>query len=144
MLAGFVIRSILLGVLALVLPLASCGDTLRGKSLSEAAIADFHATYNAGDFKELYRQLDDRMKTEAPEADFLGLMEHMRHALGAWQSSTNSSWNVNTRNLATVAVVTKASRFEHGSGTETFTYSVSHGAVKMLGYYIKSKELEPK
>ena len=43
--------------------------------------------------------------------------------------------------LLTSMMLVQHTEFEHGSGTETFTFAVSRDGITLLGYFIQSMEL---
>lgn len=121
--------------------LASCKDMVRGKDMAAAAIVDFHQQFNAGKFKELYAAGHDDLKAAAKEEDFVKLLEAVHRKLGKYVKSTDAGWRVNTFNLKTVVLLTQKAEFEHGKGTETFSYIVSGESCLLQSYYIQSNDM---
>ncbi len=128
-------------VVAVLLLLAGCTDTINGKSVAEPRVALFHEQLNAGQYDQIYDEADDGFRNAAPREKVLALFAAIDTKLGKVQSSSISSWRVNTYNLATRVVLVADTRFEHGSGTETFTYGVSDGKATLIGYNINSLEM---
>lgn len=124
---------------------SSCGDMSKAQPLSETAVVTFHAQYDAGQFESMYDGSDAVMKAATPKPKFQTLMETVHAKLGQHVSSKRTSFSVNSKNFSTTtAVLREDTKFEHGSGTETFTYLVADGAVKLQGYRIDSDEFELK
>ena len=127
--------------LALSILLPSCGDMTKGKALADAAVTDFHRQFNEGKFSALYKAADPGLKAASPEADFLKLLEAVDRKLGKHLKSTETGWQVKTFNTTTTAVLTEQSEFEHGTGTETFTYVISGGSGALKAYFINSTDM---
>ena len=137
-------RRTLIAMLLCVGSLSSCKDIGTARGLATAAIADFHQQFNDGKYRELYSAGHASLKKAATEADFLKLLEAVHHKLGKQVSSTETGWRVNTFNMKTTALVTQDTKFEHGQGTETFTYVISYGKCELEGYHINSNDMMTK
>jgi hypothetical protein len=134
------LRTLLMLLLPLI-ALTSCKDMVRGKELAEAAIVDFHRQFNEGKFKELYAAGHEDLKNATTEEDFVKLLEAINRKLGKHVKSTEAGWRVNSFNLKTVAVLTQKTEFEHGKGTETFSYIISGESCVLLSYYMQSNDM---
>ncbi|MBB5030925.1 hypothetical protein [Prosthecobacter vanneervenii] len=121
--------------------LVSCNDLVKGKGLADAAIVDFHLQFNEGNFKKLYAAGHQELKASATEEDFVKLLEAVHRKLGKYVKDGDGSWRVNTVNFKTVVSVSRKAEFEHGKGTETFSFIVSGESCLLLSYYIQSNDM---
>ncbi len=131
-------------LLALLLPLCaltSCGDMTKAKALAATSIVSFHQQFNEGKFKDLYTTSHADLKTAATEADFLKLLEAVHRKLGKQVRSTEGGWMVNSHNMKTTITMTQKTEFEHGKGTEKFSFVVAKGVCTLQGYFIDSQDM---
>jgi hypothetical protein len=128
-------------VLIACLVLAGCGDTIKGKSVAEPQVAVFHEQLNARQFEEIYSAADDGFRRAAPKEKVLQLFAAIERKLGKVRSSATVNWNVKTFNFATTVVLVAETKFEKGTGTETFTFHVSGDKAALIGYNINSLDM---
>ncbi len=88
-------KPILIIVAVLLVAGNSCSLT-KGKGIAEAAVAQFHNQYNAGQFREIYSQADEGFRKSASEAEFVALLEALHRKLGTVKKSNQAGWGVNT------------------------------------------------
>ena len=134
------IPKLILG-LAVCLFLSGCGDTIKGKSVAEPQIALFHERLNAERFDEIYSTAGDAFRSAASKEKVLELFSAIEKKLGKVKSSSTKSWNLRTFNFVTTVVLVAETEFEHGKGTETFTFRVASGKASLVGYNINSLDM---
>lgn len=123
------------------LVITGCGDTIKGKGIAESQVAAFHEKLNAGDFDQIYSTADEAFRKAAPKEQALQLFSAIQKKLGKEKSSSTTTWNVNTFNFVTTVVLVAETEFEHGKGTETFTFHISGGKASLVGYNINSLDM---
>src|SRR5215210_442917 len=74
-------RLSILMLAAMLVAASSCSMT-KGKGIAEAAVAQFHNQYNAGQFHEIYTQTDEGFKKATTEEQLTTLLEALRKKLG--------------------------------------------------------------
>ena len=121
--------------------LCDCSNMVNGKDIADKQIPGFHQLFNERRFQDIVTSSDPDMIKASPEATIIELFEAIHRKLGTVTESTNMSWNVNTFNLETRVVLVQNTSFERGSGTETFTYRITDGKARLLGYFINSNDL---
>jgi len=134
------IQNLIVG-LALCLLLSGCGDTIKGKSVAEPQIAVFHQRLDAERFDEIYSTASDEFRGAAPKEKVLELFSAIEKKLGKVKSSSTKTWNVRTFNFVTTVVIVTETEFEHGKGTETFTFRVAGDKASLVGYNINSLDM---
>jgi hypothetical protein len=121
--------------------LFACTDTIKGKSVAEPKVAVFHEQLNEGQYEEIYAEASDDFRGAAPKEKVIALFSAMDNKLGKVKSSLIKTWNVRTYNFVTTVVLVADTQFEHGAGTETFTFRVSGDKATLLGYNINSLDM---
>ena len=130
-----------LGALAVaLLGLQGCGVS-TAKPKAEAAVAAFHRQLDAGQFDAIWDGADESFRNATAHEKYAAFVGAVHRKLGQVVKTTTANWSVRNYNLQTSVVLLQQTEFEHGSGTETFTYLVKGDAVKLVGYNIQSTEL---
>lgn len=135
------IRNLILALVAGCLLITGCGDTIKGKSIAESQVVAFHERLDAGRFDEIYSSADGAFRKAAPKEKVLELFSAVEKKLGKVKSSSTKTWNVKTFNFVTRVVLVAETEFEHGKGTETFTFQVSGGKASLIGYNMNSLDM---
>ncbi len=104
-------------------------------------MAEFHKQMNAGDYHAIWNGADDAFKSSASREQYDQLMAAIARKLGHVVSTSNEGWQVKSHNLKTLTVLSQSTRFERGSGAETFTFVEAGGKARLLGYNINSMDL---
>ena|SRR3569833_1557287 len=126
---------------ALLLTLiAGCGMS-SAKPKADVAVTAFHRQLDAADYAGIWNASDDAYRKATTRDDSDKLMEAVHRKLGRVVKSETTNWAVRNFNFKTSVVLTQSTRFEHGSGTEVFTYLVSGNDAKLAGYNIQSMDL---
>ena len=130
-----------LGLIAACMALSGCGELIHGKSIAEPQVAVFHERLDGGRFEEIYSAADEDFRGAASKEKVFELFSAVERKLGKVKSSSTANWNVNTFNLVTSVVLVENTEFEHGKGTETFTFHVSGDKAVLVGYNINSLDM---
>jgi hypothetical protein len=128
-------------VLFAVMALISCGGFANGKAASEKAIVLFHELYNQGKLEDIWIGADPKFRATATKQKFDELMDAVQRKLGKVTATSNTTWNVKNVNLQTTVLMTQATVFENGQGTESFTFTMNGTNAVLLGYNIQSMDL---
>ena len=121
--------------------LAGCGGFFKGKGAAETAIAHFHALYNQDDLDEIWKEAAPQFCAASTKPKYDEFMGAVERKLGKVVSSTNAGWNIKSFNLSTTIYMAQNTVFEHGQGTESFTFAMSGTNAVLLGYNIQSMDL---
>jgi hypothetical protein len=106
---------------------------------TDAAVADFHAKLNGGQFKAITDAAGPEIKTGG--TDFTGLVEAIHTKLGTFKSTTRQGFNDNYNNGDHLFTTTYASVYSSGPATENFVYRMSGGKAVLIGYHVESAAL---
>jgi hypothetical protein len=122
---------------ALLVATTSCSLT-KGKGIAEAAVAQFHNQYNAGQFQEIYAQTDEGFKKATSEEQLTALLEALRRKLGTVKQSEQAGWRVNVTPMGTMVSLGYQVEFTEGKGTEEFVFHVSGDKAMLFNYNVNS------
>lgn len=128
-------------LVATVLLLAACGDTIHGIEYAEPVVTRFRAQMNTQDFQKIYAETDPQFKAATNQDLGTQLFSAVDRKLGKLKHAERINWNVNTNNGLTLVVLVYASEYERGTATETFTVRVADGEGALAGYNIQSLEM---
>jgi hypothetical protein len=124
--------------MAVLLAASSSCSFAKGKGIAEAAVVQFHNQYNAGQFHEIYGQVDDGFKKAVSEADFIALLEAVHRKLGTVKQANAAGWGINTTPLGTVATLGYDVEFSEGKATEQFVFRISGDKALLYNYNVNS------
>jgi hypothetical protein len=125
-----------------LLVLAAACNPMKNVASAETAVSRFHEHYNRSELDAIYGGADDAFKRGSDKAEVLRFLGAVRRKLGAEVSAKRTSFNVNADLTKGQSVVlTYDTKFEHGTGVETFTLHVSEGVAQLEGYNINSTAL---
>ena len=127
----FLVAAMFAMLLAACNPMAQLDD-------SEAAIAKFHETYNAGDARALYGLTSAEFRKATSAQDMEALVQSVSERMGAVETTEREGFNLNTNNGLTVSTVTMKTQFEKGEGIETFTFHGTGDDLRLVGWNIDS------
>lgn len=122
-------------VMAAALALAGC-NMGQDMAVTDAAIADFHAKFGAGDSAAIVAAGGPELKSGGVE-----LLDTLHAKLGAFKSSQRQGFNDNYNNGTHTFTATYASVYANGPATEDFVYRFEGGKPVLIGYNVKSKAL---
>jgi hypothetical protein len=121
--------------------LTGCAGMWEGKEAGDRAVAKFHEQLNDEKLAEIYADAHSKLKEATTEKEFLEFVGAVRRKLGKMTSTSMSGVNIKSVNLVTSIVMTQETTFEHGKGTETFTFELDGDRAVLVGYKIDSKDL---
>lgn len=121
--------------------MVGCSDFTAGKGAAEVEISKFHTNYNNGDFEAIYQNAHKEFKKVSIFEDFKEFMTAVHRKLGMLSSTSTQNWNLNTYNFVTKAVMVQETKFEHGTGIETFTFRIKGEKALLVGYNVNSRAL---
>ena len=121
--------------------LVGCSGLTEGKASSEKAIAHFHELYNHGNLDQIWKDATPAFRDSSPRAKYDELFGAFQRKLGNVVSTSNTGWNVQSFNLSTTVSMTQDTMFEHGQGTESFTFTMDGANALLVGYNIQSTDL---
>ncbi len=125
-------------VLAAVLATAGC-SMKEDMSVTDTAIADFHARLNAGQLAAIVDAAGPEIK--AGSADFAELLGAIHTKLGTFKSTTRQGFNDNYNNGDHLFTSTYTSVYASGPATENFVYRLNGGKPILVGYHVESRAL---
>jgi len=131
--AGLVVLLVIAGVL-FVLVVSALGGLTQGKSSAEEGITEFHDNYNGSNFESIYNNAHSDFKENASFEEFNEFMIDVHRKLGLVTSTTNQGWEVNSNPNTTSATMQQETKFEHGTGMETFTFVIEDEKALLLAY----------
>jgi len=117
-----------------VLLLASCG-LRQSRMRAEAAVKEFHALLNQGEYDDIYNAGDDQLKKGWTRTDFDAYLGNIRSRLGTAGKSTVGGYEVNasTGNGTEVALSVET-RFDYGTAQERFVWRIEGSRAVLLEY----------
>lgn len=113
------------------------------RSLANEQVELFQERFNNEDWNAIVAEVDPQLLEASPEAEFVEFMGTVRGTLGKVTSTKTTRWNIQNTDGKTMVILVQESKFENGSGDETFTFSLKSEKASLLGYTIASKELDP-
>ena len=129
-----------LAPIAAVAMLAGCGLKEQFKD-ADRDVARFHAALDAGNYDGIWGMTGPTFRAATKRAEFQKVLEAVHRKLGKVRNSKQTGWNANAGTSGRTLVVTMATTFERGSGTETFTYAKDADQLMLAGYNIQSEEM---
>jgi hypothetical protein len=131
-------RTVLVVIVGVIL-LASASCSPAEPTIAEAAVTQFHTQYNAGQFREIYRQADEAFKDYRKETDFVEMLEAQTLKLGR----VDQSKPVRSRSIkeGPMVIVIQDVEFTKGKGTEKFVFRVTGDKVALNNYSVDSLQL---
>lgn len=131
---------LLLVLVACALASASCG-LLEGVETAEKAVITFHEQYNASSFDAMYDMGADGLRATQARNEFTATLALLRAKLGQARGSQRTGFNSRIDSQGTFVELEYETDFENGEGTEEFTWAISDGQARLLGYNVTSKAL---
>ena len=128
----------LLLLTACALALIGCGMA-ESVGAAEKAVVVFHEQYNAGSFGEMYDEGGDALRAAETRADFMTTMASFRTKLGSMRESKRTGFNARVGSDGTFVELEHVTEFENGAGTEEFTWEITEGRARLLGYSVDSR-----
>ena len=139
--ARAVIKTNSIFLMAAVLLLPACSDTINGKAVAEPEVVKFHDQLKAHEYESIYESSSPEFKSAIQKDKVVALFAAIDRKLGPLQEIKQVNWNVSTYNLKTTVVLAYQSRFQDGEATETFTFSVNGERAQLIAYNISSLDM---
>lgn len=130
----------LLTLVTCALAAASCG-LLEGVGTAEKAVITFHEQYNASSFDAIYDTGADDLRAAEARNEFTTTLALLRAKLGPVRGSERTAFNSRIDSEGTFVELEYETEFENGAGTEEFTWAITDGQARLLGYNVTSKAL---
>ncbi len=108
---------------------------------AEKEIAEFHRHLDAEDYTAIWNASSEELKKAGPQDNFSKLLSAVHRKLGKVVQSKQVGWRSNVNTNGNFAEVQMDTRFEKGTGVESFVYRKDGEVLKLIGYNINSNEL---
>jgi hypothetical protein len=130
----------LVPLLLLVVGLGACsaGENIEAV---EQEVAGFHRLYNEERFEDIHGAASDAFIRSTSARDFDRMMRGVRQRLGPVQSANRTGFSINYNNGTGTMMLSYATEFGSGQGTEEFTYVIGEERPQLLHYNIRSDAL---
>jgi hypothetical protein len=122
------------------LTLAAC-SAAQDVNVAQEAAAHFHEMMSAGQLEQIYAQSDDSFKKVTTPEYLTRFLSVVNGRLGVVMTSESIGWTTGYTPSGTFITLRYTTKFEHGTGTETFLYRSADGKVLLAGYHIDSIDL---
>jgi len=109
--------------------------------VAQAAVAHFRELMSQQQFGQIYSEGSAELKKTTTEQDLTKLLSAIDRKLGAVKDAQSNGWNLNYNASGNSITLNYKTRFERGTGTETFVYRMSGGKALLSGYRINSTDL---
>jgi Protein of unknown function (DUF4019) len=130
----------LFSVVCLVFLVAGCGGKQQIAN-AEAAVTQFHADLNAGNFNQIYLASDPAMKNASSQEKFVALLDAIHRKLGAVKSANRQTFFINYTTSGKFLRLTYATQYDADSATEEFVFRINGDNVTLAGYHINAEAL---
>ena len=127
-------------IVLFLLAVAGCGGKQQIAN-AEAAVTQFHAELNAGNFDHIYTDSDAAMKNASSQEKFVALLNAIHRKLGAAKSANRQSFFMNYGTSGKFLRLTYATQYDADSATEEFVFHIDGNNVRLAGYHINSEAL---
>jgi hypothetical protein len=121
--------------------LASGCGLLEGVGTAEKAVITFHEQFNAGGFEVIYDAGADDLRAAEARSEFIATLTALRAKLGQVRDSQRTGFNSRVGSDGTFVELEYETNFDNGEGTEEFTWAISDGQARLLGYNVTSRAL---
>ena len=132
-----------LSALWLVLLVVGCGGKQQVAS-AEAAVTQFHADLNAGNFDQIYLASDPAMKNASSQEKFVALLDAVHRKLGPVKSANRQTFFINYGTAGKFLRLTYATQYDTDNATKEFVFRLNGDNVALAGYHINSEALVTK
>lgn len=109
---------------------------------AEKAIAQFHESYSQGKLDDIWKEADAKFRSVSTKQKYDQFMGAVQRKLGKVTSTSNAGWKVKwSINSKTTVFMTQETIFEHGQGTESFTFEIDGTNAVLVDYNMQSMDL---
>jgi hypothetical protein len=123
-----------------LLTLAGCKGPGSVQDAS-AKVATFHQRLDAGDFAAIWNDSGPDLKTTTTQESFTKLLAAVHGKLGKVRESKQIGWNSEMSTSGSLTELTMQTRFERGSGEESFVYKSYGQGQQLASYRINSTDM---
>lgn len=121
--------------------LSGCGNMTKDIDTAKAQVAVFHNQLDSGEVNGIITAADQEMFSSTSKDEAAKFLTVVHNKLGRVTETKNMSWNVQTFNSQSRVVLVQDTKFEKGSGAETFTFIINGDKAQLAGYYVNSRDL---
>lgn len=128
---------------ALLLLVVGIGACSAGADIAavEQEVAGFHRLYNEEQFEDIHGAASDAFIRSTTARDFDQMMRAVHQRLGPVGNANRTGFSVNYNNGVGTVMLSYATEFGSGQGTEEFTYLVGEERPQLLHYNVRSDAL---
>jgi hypothetical protein len=123
--------------------IAGCGGKQQIAN-AEAAVTQFHAELNAGNFDQIYTESDAAMKNASSQEKFVALLDAVHRKLGTVKSANRQTFFMNYGTSGKFLRLTYTTQYDADNAAEEFVFRVNGNNVTLAGYHINSDALVTK
>ena len=127
-------------ILLTALMLAGCSAAQDINAAQEAS-THFHEMMSAGQFEQIYAQSDESLRRTTTSENLTRVLSAINRKLGDVKSSESIGLTTGFNSSGTSVTLRYTTKFEHGTGAETFVYRIADGKAQLAGYHVNSQEL---
>lgn len=127
------LASTVIGIAAAALLLSGCG-AYDARSRADEAMRAFHRHLDGARYEDIWKSADDTFQKAHSQESFRAQLAGLHEQLGKVVDSRNRRWTINIHGRVAVVGLVQETKFEHGTATETFTFVVVRGVVKLGDY----------
>ncbi len=117
------------------------GFVREGTGPALRAAERFHSQLNRGEYSQILAGATDEFRKSASEEDLTKFLAAVHRKLGDFLAAGPPAYTFQATTGGNFVVLTYESTFEHGKGTERFTWKMVDGQPRLMGYNIDSREL---
>ena len=129
-----------IGTASLLLAMGACSSA-ADMTASRHAVEMFHFELDQANYAQIWKDTANEMRAAIPEAGLTKLLAAVHTKLGKVAETREVNWNVNYNTGGTFVTVTMHTRFDHGTGDETFVFKPAGTDAKLVGYHINSLDM---
>ena len=133
-------RLIRAGLPLLPFALSACYSTAEIGETTHA-IEMFHFDLDQAYYAQIWKSTASEMRTSTTEPDLTKFLTAVHKKLGQVAQTQQMGVNVNYNTAGTYITVTMHTRFQHGTGDETFVFRSKDNDVRLVGYHVASNDM---
>ena len=130
----------ILSMVALSMLLVGC-NPLKSTETAEKEVPVFHGRFDAKDFETIYNTAHPDFKASDSKEEIIKFISNVREKMGTVKSTSKTGVQTNSINLEASVILTYATEYENGKGTENFTYRVDDDKAQLISWRVNSNDL---
>ena len=116
-----------------------CGSGLSvGRSLSNAAVQQFHSELNNEQYDRIFAYADDGFRGSGKQEEGIKFLQAVHRKLGNAQQANLANMMVQATTGGTYIIAAYKTKFEHGDADEKFVWVRKDGQLKLYRYDVQS------